>query len=171
MVLECVETSERRHCIAHSASELLSLPEEPAIIAIDIPIGLLESAEPGGRECDRKARRLLGQPRGSSVFSPPVRGALSIRDYWKALSINRSSSSHRTGISRQCFGIFPKLQEIDSLMTPSLQTRVKEVHPEVCFYAMNGDKALEYSKHKKQGLSLRRRFLEDVGFGDVILQA
>jgi predicted RNase H-like nuclease len=47
--------------------EILDLPEKPAIIAIDVPIGLPEVMPPGGRACDRLARRLLG-PRGASVF-------------------------------------------------------------------------------------------------------
>src|SRR5215510_228308 len=37
-------------------------------VAIDIPIGLLDVYEPGGRTCDRVARSLLGRTRGSSVF-------------------------------------------------------------------------------------------------------
>src|SRR5262245_33074549 len=44
-----------------------------SILAIDIPIGIPEN-EP--RTCDRDARRLLGWPRSSSVFSPPCRKAL-----------------------------------------------------------------------------------------------
>jgi predicted RNase H-like nuclease len=42
-----------------------SVPLE--IVAIDVPIGLLDAYEIGGRACDREARRLL-QRRGSSVF-------------------------------------------------------------------------------------------------------
>ncbi len=50
-------------------NEILDLPERPAIITVDAPIGLPEGALPGGRTCDRLARRLLG-PRHGSVFSP-----------------------------------------------------------------------------------------------------
>jgi len=65
---------------AHGTSvELVSLttclrerPPDLAGIAIDIPIGLLE----GPRVCDKAARKLLGQPRGSSVFPAPCRPAL-----------------------------------------------------------------------------------------------
>jgi predicted RNase H-like nuclease len=46
----------------------LALPQHPRVIAVDIPIGLLSAAQPGGRGCDREARKLLGK-RGSSVFS------------------------------------------------------------------------------------------------------
>ena len=61
-------------------------------IAIDIPIGLLEAAERGGRECDRLVRRALGQPRGSSVFPAPVRGVLAAQSHAEASAINRASS-------------------------------------------------------------------------------
>ena len=47
--------------------KILDLLEKLAIIAIDAPIGLPEVTLPGGRTCDRLARRLLGL-RGSSVF-------------------------------------------------------------------------------------------------------
>lgn len=46
-------------------------PPDLACVAIDIPIGLLE----GPRACDKAARKLLGQPRGSSVFPAPRRSA------------------------------------------------------------------------------------------------
>ena len=43
-------------------SEILDLPERPAIIAVDVPIGLPVVTLPGGRTCDRLARGLLGPP-------------------------------------------------------------------------------------------------------------
>jgi predicted RNase H-like nuclease len=60
-----------------------------AVVAIDIPIGLLDAAEPGGRECDRQARTLLGAGRASSVFSPPVRSVLSASGYEDAKERSR----------------------------------------------------------------------------------
>jgi predicted RNase H-like nuclease len=42
------------------------------IVAIDVPIGLLDSYDKGGRLCDREARKLLGSRR-NSVFSAPIR--------------------------------------------------------------------------------------------------
>jgi predicted RNase H-like nuclease len=59
--------------------EVLALPERPVSVAVDMPIGLLERAAPGGRPCDREARTMLGRPRASSVFSPPTRKALAAR--------------------------------------------------------------------------------------------
>jgi predicted RNase H-like nuclease len=46
------------------------------IIAVDVPIGLFDAYEVGGRACDRAARKLLGRRRTSSVFPAPVRSVL-----------------------------------------------------------------------------------------------
>ena len=47
---------------------ILSLAPAPAIIAVDMPIGLLDTPRPGGRDCDQWARRLL-RHRSSSITS------------------------------------------------------------------------------------------------------
>jgi len=54
---------------------VLALPEAPAVIAVDVPIGLLATASAGGRACEVLARQLL-RTRASSVFSAPTRAAL-----------------------------------------------------------------------------------------------
>ena len=111
---------------------------------------------PGGRECDRLARKLVG-PRASSVFPPPVYGALAFDDYGAAVMANRASSPHSLGISKQCFALFPHLRDVHDHMTPELQNRIREVHPELCFYGMNGCKPLEHPKKKPEGLNQRLR--------------
>jgi predicted RNase H-like nuclease len=52
--------------LCRSFAEVLCLEPAPAVIAVDMPIGLLGEPQPGGRECDRLARRLLGRPVVSS---------------------------------------------------------------------------------------------------------
>ena len=97
------------HC-APTLVELIEQLPQFEVMAIDIPIGLLSVAAPGGRGCDRAARTILGRPRGSSVFSPPVRAALDYPDdYAAALRKNRLSSRAGVGISKQCFHIMPKI--------------------------------------------------------------
>src|SRR5438105_378635 len=64
---------------------LQNRPADLACIGIDIPIGLLECS----RACDKAARRLLGQPRGSSVFAAPCRAALSANSHATGNAINR----------------------------------------------------------------------------------
>ena len=50
---------------------LLAMTAGVGVVAVDVPIGLAAQPVPGGRECDRIARKLLG-PRGSSVFPAPA---------------------------------------------------------------------------------------------------
>jgi predicted RNase H-like nuclease len=89
------------------------LPAATAVIAIDIPLGLLDAAVPGGRACDREARSLLGPGRTSSVFSPPARQALAAKTHAEASQLNRNSGPTAGGLSIQAFAIFPKLRDAD----------------------------------------------------------
>ena len=113
------------------------------------------------RECDKAARKLLGSPRSSSVFSAPARPALKGRSFEEALRLNRESSAHAVGISQQCFGIIPKIREVDDYITPELQGRVVEVHPELVFYEMSGGKSVKEGKKSKGGLAHRLELLAE----------
>ena len=143
-----------------SVEELLKGRDSPGILCIDVPIGLHDEAVHGGRACDMEARALLGSPRQNGVFSPPVRAALKAKTYEQAVRINRRSSSHKIGLSRQSFGIFPKIRELDELMTPRRQKTIVEVHPELVFYEMNGGKAIREPKRSRVGLRKRIKLLE-----------
>ena len=172
-VLRNANTREIRHQgpVPH-ISNLLDIPERLSIIAVDIPIGLLDRAEVGGRNCDREARALLGQPRARSVFSPPVRSALSRGKYEGALAANRASSEAFVGISMQCFALFEKIREVDGwVVDAEKQLRIREVHPELCFWKMHGEVSIPYSKKRRQGRNLRRELLIKEGFGGVIESA
>ena len=140
---------------------ILNLSEKPAIIAVDVPIGLPEVTRPGGRTCDRLARRLLG-PRGASVFSPMGRVCLQTNNREKAnqLSIERGG----IGIGVQSWGLAKKLLEIDRLMTPATQRIVREVHPEVSFCEMNGGELLIQRKKTPDGERQRVSALKRGGF-------
>jgi predicted RNase H-like nuclease len=119
---------------------VLSLQPAPSVIAIDMPIGLLETPRPGGRLCDQQARRLLGR-RASSVFSPPCRAILAATQYAQVRGY---------GMSRQAFGILPKVRAVDQVMTPSLQNLVYEAHPELAFMALAGH-PMRYNKKTTAG--------------------
>ena len=119
---------------------------------MDIPIGLLDAAKRGGRDCDIEARKRLGSRRGSSVFPPPVRATLDSDDYAEANVINHASSDVGIGLSKQCYSIIPKIREVDQFINPDLQERVKEVHPEICFWKMADGVAMNFSKKKSQRL-------------------
>ena len=129
------------------------------ILAVDIPIGLAEHAEPGGRACDRMTRQLLG-PRKASVFSPPVRAVLDCETYEEGLLVSRASSEHRLGLSKQSWNIVPKIREADTFVrTSSLDTR--EVHPELVFARLTGA-PMEHPKKSAEGARARRSALERV---------
>ncbi len=134
------------------------LDETLKIVAVDIPIGLLAEARPGGRKCEREARKVLGPGRSSSVFSAPARGTLGAEDYEDAKQRNRRSSLHGIAISRQCWAICEKIAEVDRVMTPALQRRVVEVHPEVSFKGMGGTQLA--SKKRVVGREQRKALLE-----------
>ena len=149
-------------------AEILSLPEVPAVIAVDMPIGLPARAERGGRACDVEARRRLGD-RQSSVFSVPARAAVMEIDYTLACATAFARSDPPRKVSKQCFHLFPKIREIDALMTPALQGRVFECHPELAFWAMNSGRPMSLPKKVKgrpgePGLAERRALLVRHGF-------
>jgi predicted RNase H-like nuclease len=145
-------------------------------IAVDIPIGLPERTGLGGRGCDSALRSQLG-PRRSSVFSIPARIATySDTTHSELCVIARQHSDPPRAIAIQCFHILPKIREVDMLMTPELQQRIVECHPEGCFWAMNGGKPLTEGKKRKSrpnrlGLEMRRALLEAAGYPAEFLAA
>ena len=142
--------------VYNKAQSLLQQEPEPSIIAVDIPIGLTEA---GPRQCDIEARKLLGFPRQSSVFPAPIRPALKARTRKEADEIRRAVEG--LGVPAQSFGIYNKVFEFDGILTlqPHLQERVKEVHPEVCFWACNDKQAMLYSKKSANGRAERNKLV------------
>ncbi len=138
-----------------TAEALLAQAPRPAVLAIDIPIGLMEQ---GFRHCDRQARSLLG-PRKSSVFSAPLRAVLEARSWEEACSIRQRIEGKR--MSKQAWAIVAKIREVDRLLRkdPKAMPWVREVHPEVSFCAWSGA-PLPYPKKKKPGRNLRRKLVE-----------
>lgn len=149
-------------------ADLLELAEPPELIAVDMPIGLPERAGAGGRGPERMVRPLLGE-RQSSVFSIPSRAAVHCDDYREACRIALRTSDPPRKVSRQAFNIFPKIREIDALMSAEMEAVVYEVHPEVAFWRLNGEKPMALPKKVKNrangpGLDERRDLLQRHGF-------
>lgn len=128
-------------------------------VLIDIPIGLLDKGL-DERWCDRTARKLLGAGRASSVFPTPARQSLDAGNYQEALAINRESTGR--GFSQQAWAIVPKIREIDALLhsRKELQGVMRECHPELCFWALNGQSSMQYNKKKEEGKQERLAVLE-----------
>lgn len=150
-----------------SFEEILRLPERPARIGIDMPIGLYDRAVAGGRACDRAARTLLGHRR-STLFSAPSRTALDAARRGLAFAAvcaaERAASPDGVGLSQQAFHLLPKIDELDRCVDASLQARVFEVHPELAFAVMNGGAALEHPKKTLEGRARRLALLQEAGF-------
>ena len=123
-----------------------------ALILIDVPVGLSDS---GKRLCDSEARRRLGFPRNTSVFSPPVRRALFACGWRDAADVNERFTGRR--ISQQAWGIAPKIREVDEFLraNPQRQGRFREVHPELLFWSLNGQRAMRMPKRQTAGRAER----------------
>jgi len=155
-------------------ADVLALPEGPTVIAVDIPIGLPERVGYGGRAAENAVRPLLGA-RQSSVFSVPSRAALEADDYRAACGIALATSDPPRAVSKQLYMIAPKIREVDAcLRADPGASRVFEVHPELAFWRLNGDTALDEPKKVKgrcyePGLALRRRLLVDAGIPPAVV--
>jgi len=75
-------------------------------------------------------------------------------------------------MSRQARGISARILEVDEYLrkAPRLRARIREVHPEVCFYQMAGGKPCLIPKRKEAGLKERCRLLAPA-FKDLPLRA
>jgi predicted RNase H-like nuclease len=161
--------------IAPTFAAALSAPEKPAVVAVDMPIGLPERIGPGGRGPESAVRPLLGA-RQSSVFSVPSRSAVYAQDYREACRIAAATSDPPRKVSKQLFMIAPKIREVDAVLRADadVRARVFEVHPEVAFWRLNGERSLTEPKKVKSrpyepGLALRRRLLIGAGLPEAIV--
>lgn len=161
VVLWHLDTRAVRRRTVGTIDDLLTLPESPTIIAVDMIVGCPDRGVPGGRSCDWAARDLLGHPRGTSVFSPPAYEALWMESYESAVRRNRATGPEAPGLSKQTYYLFPKLRDVAEEITPPRQEHIKEVHPELSFYAMNGNAPVEESKHTEAGRARRRALLAE----------
>ena len=138
---------------------LVESVEAPGRVFVDMPIGLPDGPEP--RDCDREARKKLGR-RHSSVFNAPARIVLEAIDYDEARRLSREATGK--SISRQAFGIVQKIREVDAVLRGSRRARrlVREVHPEICFRALAGGRAMTSGKKTAAGFEERLAVLEAV---------
>lgn len=163
---------------------LFDAPDAPAIACVDMPIGLPETGEIGGRSAERAVRPLLGA-RQSSVFAVPARAAVMAgmgpgderERFAAACAAALAHSSPPRKVSIQCFNLFPKIAELDELLLRrvELRDRLIECHPEVSFRIMNGG-PLEVAKKVKNrphppGLDLRIGLLAGAGVPIDLLNA
>jgi predicted RNase H-like nuclease len=165
--------------IVPNFSSIAAMRPAPAVVAVDMPIGLPEFSPVKGRHAERLVRPLLGD-RKSSVFRIPSRSAVCLgasddppddkARFLRACEIARETSEDGKAFSKQGFYIFRKIVEVDLALRsdPTLAKRTFEIHPEVAFWRLNGEKALGEPKKRRNrpyepGMTLRRGLLTAAG--------
>ena len=136
------------------------VPVERARIFVDIPIGLPDGRRE--RKCDQEARRVLGEPRRRSVFRAPARAVLDADDYGDANRLSLTETG--TGLTKQAFGILGKCREVDRLLRddPAIRPVIREIHPEICFWAFGGGKPMKHYKKDDAGYRERLDVLKTI---------
>jgi len=145
----------RELCFYSSITELLTTKFDFA--AVDMPIGLPAH---GVRACDLEARQRL-RPHASRVFTGARRGLWEFASRAAAHAAMKTSGD--SGVNCQLWNLCPKICELDAVMTPKLQRKIREAHPELVFLRLNGGRPLPRKKDA-EGRALRRRLLLKDGF-------
>jgi predicted RNase H-like nuclease len=112
------------------------------VIAVDVPIGF------GPRDADTAARAFL-RGAASTVFSTPSRELL------------EAPFGPGLGISAQAHALGKRILHATELARAD--PRIREVHPEVSFRAMNGGRPLGYRKKSAGGVLERLELLRAEG--------
>jgi predicted RNase H-like nuclease len=153
-----IDGTGRELFVLGAISELLALTFDR--VGVDMPIGLPDR---GFRACDLQARAML-RPHASRVFTGARRGL------WEHASHTAANQALKqrgeAGISIQLWNLGPKICELDAIMTPRLQQRVREAHPELVFLRLNFGRPLP-SKKSEEGIVLRTRLLRREGFAEL----
>lgn len=162
-----------RLAVFASFQDVLDYSPTLACIAVDMPIGLPDWVGPGGRGPEKAVRKHLGG-RQSSVFTVPARAAVFTEDYRASCEVALNTSEPPKKVSKQAYNLFPKIREIDGLMTPEAEERVYEVHPELAFWRLNSEREMSLPKKVKSrpnptGLEQRRDLLVAHGFDKAFL--
>lgn len=126
-------------------TEILDYRPSFEIVALTIPIGLPGQRAAGGRACDREARRLLGPRRGAAIVSPPPATVF--------------GDPGAEGLSAVAWQLLPHIEEAHREIASYHQRNVNEVHPELGFHQLNGDRALRYGKNTPEGRAERHALL------------
>ncbi len=160
------ETAELCFHLIERSRDLVDCPPQPAVLTLDIPIGLPEA---GQRDCDRRARKCLGSPRQSSVFPVPIRPALQAKDRGEASRITEIQDGRKVGV--QSWALYEKIREVDELLQSSAEARqrIREVHPEICFWSWSGMRAMADRKKSHAGKTQRCKLAEEWLGPDVLI--
>lgn len=127
-------------------------------LLIDIPIGLPNQ---GSRSCDILTRGKLGR-RGTSVFTVPCRRAIYSGSYEEACRINLEINGKK--LSKQTWNIVPKIKQLEKFLVSNTYylNKIRESHPEICFYALSNNKPMQNSKKTEDGIKERLNLMKNI---------
>jgi predicted RNase H-like nuclease len=145
-------------------ADVLQRTNQCAAVGIDIPIGL---SDDGRRRPDVEARKVLSPLRHNSVFPAPIRPVLAATSYREACDISAKAHSEGKKISKQTYFMTLRIRDVDHHIDAAVQNRVVEVHPEVCFWALNGRRPLDHYKRTCEGEGERLALLSAVFADDL----
>lgn len=146
--------------IASTFGDLKRKISKTTLIMVDIPIGLpRKKTHP--RLCDQHAKKRLGKRHVCVFYTPPrsVVNACINKSYEEACKIAMEQTGKK--MSQQTFNILPKIHQADKAMKSTDQSHIFEVHPELCFMALNQDKPVPSSKKKRLGFEIRYAILRN----------
>jgi predicted RNase H-like nuclease len=134
---------------------VLALTADCQRVAIDIPIGI-----PSGkqiRRCDLEAKDFLRKSdhNPAAVFFTPPRECLPAEDPKEFQQLHKLARN--TGAGYPVWGILNKLKQTNEAMTPELQERIIEFHPELAWLHLAGRNLS--SKHENEGITERKKVL------------
>ena len=132
---------------------VLALTADCRRVAVDIPIGL--SSGRALRACDVEAKKLLSGHNPSALFYAPPRETLSAESAREFQKLHRKLRG--TGAGLPVWGFLPKVKEANAILTPALQKRVVEFHPELTWFRVAGENLA--SKHTAAGIAERKKLL------------
>lgn len=157
VVFRSINAQSPRAKIFEKIADVLAAPEQPKIIAVDIPIGLSKISQQGGRSAEIEARKVL-HFRKSSIFPAPSRSALQAKSFDQAKDIERNNSAPPKMLTKQAFHLLEKIRQLDAIA--AIYSRIFfECHPEVSFWMINQKREMSLPKRRASGVEERCKIL------------
>ena len=140
--------------VAKGLIDVIDAVPSYSITALAAPIGLPDKPTARGRQCEQEARRILGWPRLGAITSTP---ALPVAE--RAKNFDQAVALNGGRLSRVTWGQIKHIREVRSAVQSHIQRNVYEVHPELSFHQLNGDRSLIFGKRTPEGQKERAEIL------------